>query len=160
MELETWNASLLHVVIDQLCVLPLNSWLDVLSIYRQSRIVSHWNRLASEGLAFFCRPTDIEEAILRDRALRWRCVDGAMQVCLNPRTAANPSLSRSLASVLRYEVSEWIKVPSLVSLLNARRARKRPYSNAEVLQTLLLEQGRFEVCFWQGETWAQATYRY
>ena len=45
MELETWNASLLHVVIDQLCVLPVNSWLDVLSIYRQSRIVGHWNRI-------------------------------------------------------------------------------------------------------------------
>lgn len=159
MELESWNASLLHVVIDQLCVLPVNSWLDVLSIYRQSRIVGHWNRLAAEGLAFFCRPADIEEAVLRDRTLRWRRVDGAMQVCLNPR-AAKPALSRSLASVLRYEVSEWIKVPSIVALLNTRRTRTKPYSHAEILQTLLLEQDRFEVCFWQGETWAQATYRY
>ena len=159
MELESRDSSLLLVVLEQLSLLPPGTWLDTLSIYRNSRIVSYWNRLASEGSAYFCGPQDLVDAIRRDKTLRVKLVEDGAWVLVSMKTKL-PSISRTLSAVLRYDVSEWIRVTSLKTLLHAKSKHQRTYSSAEVLWALLSDRDRFEVSFWQGETWVKAAYRY
>ena len=156
MEQDGWDAVLLHVIMDDLSRSRPGAWTEMMTIYGRSPILDELNRLAADGWGYFVTPQDLTQAASKDTGVRARRT-GAHGESLELSTR-RASLSRSLAAVLRYDVSDWVKVTALQTLLTQRFGSQ--HSLGQVLLSLLEDRQRFEAVVWEGESWARARYRY
>jgi len=67
-------------------------------------------------------------------------------------------LSRAISAVLRYDVSDWLDLPSLQNLL--RRRFHLEVDFGDLMIAVLADPVRFELTKWEGSWWARATYRH
>ena len=67
-------------------------------------------------------------------------------------------LSRALTAVLRYDVPDWLDLPSLQTLVQRRFHLNADFG--DLLIAILADPVRFELSKWQGSWWCRATYRY
>lgn len=151
---EDQDSFLVHVIVEHLLKLSSGSWANAFDIYAISSLVSQQNALASQGVGSFVSPQSLAQAAQGDRGLRTRLCSSGVEVSLRRR----PNISKSLSAVLRYDVSDWLKLEALRRLLAARFCNQ--HSAAQVLATLLSEPRRFEICIWEGVPWVRAKYRY
>ena len=157
MNQEDRDALCIYVLVEYLLKLSSRSWANTLHIYTISNLVSQQNALASQGVGFFVSPMSLVQAAQGDRGLRTRLSGSSVNVSF-VNLPRRPNISKALAAVLRYDVSGWLKLTALRHLLAARR--NSHFSAAQVLASLLSDPRRFEVCIWEGVTWARARYRY
>lgn len=153
-----WDALLLHVIADDLSRCRAGAWVPIRLIFRRSPLIEELNELAANGWGHFLRPQDLERAAERDWGLRVRRPgneeEGADLEVSNRRAM----ISRALAAVLRYDVSDWVKTTTLKTLLAARFGAQ--HSLAQILLCLMEDPQRFETAIWEGVSWARARYRY
>ncbi|NDH07446.1 hypothetical protein EBX93_16260, partial [bacterium] len=107
---------MLHVIADDLSRCRAGAWVPIRLIFRRSPLIEELNELAANGWGHFLRPQDLERAAERDWGLRVRRPgneeEGADLEVSNRRAM----ISRALAAVLRYDVSDWVKVTALQTL--------------------------------------------
>ena len=155
MELDGWDTLLLHVVMDDLSRCRPGTWVPVLRIYERSSLVEELNDLAANGWGHFVRPQDLAAVVEKDWGLRTRVQVEGGRLEVSTRRAM---ISRALAAVLRYDVSEWVKTSTLKTLISARFGAQ--HSIGQILLCLMEDPQRFDATVWEGESWARARYRY
>lgn len=67
-------------------------------------------------------------------------------------------LSRAITAVLRYDVPDWLDLPTLEMML--QRRFKLDVDFGDLLIAILADPVRFELSKWQGGWWCRATYRH
>jgi hypothetical protein len=150
-----WDALHLHIIAEDLARCRPGAWVPIRRTFQHSPLVEELNRLAANGWGHFVCPQDLERAAENDWGLRTRRPAQGAGLEVSSRRAM---ISRALAAVLRYDVSEWVKTTVLQTLLAARFGAQ--HSLGQILLCLMEDPQRFETVVWEGESWARARYRY
>ena len=130
--------------------------MKLMHVYASSPTVSHQNSIASTGLSSFIMPRDLLKAARMEPCLEVREKNREWEIRQKQQYQKN--MNKAIATVLRYDVADWLKLSSLQTLVESRFGLQTSFG--VVFSAILEDPVRFELEWWDEEWWARATYRY